>query len=231
MSRSPASPIAGSTRTAPWACTSTTSLPVTNRAMSMSWHVMSRKMPPDTRMYVERWRRRVTAGDAHEVQRAERSVGGGVTHEPVGRIEAAVEADLQPRPGPIDGGQGLVGRREVERDRLLAHDRLARRRRCQQQLDVRVGARGDGDRVDVGRRQHLVHRPRRRDAEPVRRRARRRTAPRRRPSRTSPQAPRGRAGRRASARSARRRAPRSVPFARLPPWRSLSHAGRSLTFE
>ena len=44
-------PMAGSTRTAAWAYTSTTSLPVTNRAMSKSWIIMSRKMPPDTSMY------------------------------------------------------------------------------------------------------------------------------------------------------------------------------------
>ena len=50
VSRSPAAPMAGSTRTAPVAYTSTTSLPVTKRAMSKSWMVMSQKMPPDTSM-------------------------------------------------------------------------------------------------------------------------------------------------------------------------------------
>ena len=49
VSTSPASPNAGSTCTAPRANTSTTSLPVTNRAISKSWIVMSRKMPPETR--------------------------------------------------------------------------------------------------------------------------------------------------------------------------------------
>ena len=43
--------IAGSTRTAPRAKTSTTSLPVTKRAMSKSWIVMSRKIPPEPRRY------------------------------------------------------------------------------------------------------------------------------------------------------------------------------------
>jgi len=51
VSMSPASPMAGSTRTAPRAYTSTTSLPVTYLAMSKSWIVMSRKIPPDTLMY------------------------------------------------------------------------------------------------------------------------------------------------------------------------------------
>src|SRR3954453_12460822 len=51
VSMSPASPIAGSTRTAPRANTSTTSEPLTYRAMSKSWIVMSRKIPPETRMY------------------------------------------------------------------------------------------------------------------------------------------------------------------------------------
>ena len=49
VSRSPTSPIAGSTRTSPRAKTSSTSLPVTKRAMSRSCTVMSRNMPPETR--------------------------------------------------------------------------------------------------------------------------------------------------------------------------------------
>ena len=50
VSRSPASPMAGSTLTPPVAYTSTASLPVTKRAMSKSWMVMSQKIPPDTSM-------------------------------------------------------------------------------------------------------------------------------------------------------------------------------------
>src|SRR5215218_8090541 len=51
VSMSPASPMAGSIRTAPRATTSTTSEPVMNRAMSKSWIVMSRNIPPESRMY------------------------------------------------------------------------------------------------------------------------------------------------------------------------------------
>jgi hypothetical protein len=51
VSISPASPIAGSTRLLPWAYTDTGSSPMMKRAISKSWMVISRNMPPETRTY------------------------------------------------------------------------------------------------------------------------------------------------------------------------------------
>ncbi len=47
VSRSPAWPMAGSTVTAAWVYTSSTSAPIRKRAMSKSWIVMSMKIPPE----------------------------------------------------------------------------------------------------------------------------------------------------------------------------------------
>ncbi|MNU09102.1 hypothetical protein D3C72_2554820 [compost metagenome] len=47
LSKSPASPIALSTSTEAWALTVSISSPSRKRAMSKSWMVMSRKMPPE----------------------------------------------------------------------------------------------------------------------------------------------------------------------------------------
>ena len=51
VSTSPASPMAGSMRQAPWAYSSTTSWPDRYRTMSRSWIIMSMKMPPETAAY------------------------------------------------------------------------------------------------------------------------------------------------------------------------------------
>ena len=51
VSMSPTSANDGSIRTAPRANTSTTSLPVTNLAMSKSWIIMSRNRPPEVLTY------------------------------------------------------------------------------------------------------------------------------------------------------------------------------------
>ena len=51
VSTSPASPMAGSMRQAPWAYSSTISWPDRYRTISRSWIIMSMKMPPDRATY------------------------------------------------------------------------------------------------------------------------------------------------------------------------------------
>ena len=121
-------------------------------------------------------------------------------------VEAAVEADLERHAGGLDRGQRAIDLGQVERHRLLAEDRLAGLGGRDDQVGVGVGRRADRDRVDVvGAEQLLdVAAARRRRASPPRR-ARssacaswtRGHAPRRGPG--------GRAARRACGRSGRRR--------------------------
>jgi hypothetical protein len=120
--------------------------------------------PRDVR---ERRRRGIAAGDAHEVRLADRAGGDGVAHGGVRRVEAPVEADLERDPGRLDGGERAVDLVEVERHRLLAQDRLARRRGGDDEIRVRGGARADGDGVDLRGGQHPVDARRHRDAEAV----------------------------------------------------------------
>ena len=164
----------------------------------------------------DRRRGGVAAGDPHEVDRADHATGDGVAHRAVGRIEPAVEPDLQPGAGGGDGGEGPVDLGQVEGDRLLAEDRLAGAGGGDEQVDMGVGARADRDRVELGRAEQFLGRRRRRErpARPPRAWPGRRR--RRRPSRASPPAPGGRAGGRASSRCGRRRAPRRTTELRSP---------------
>src|SRR3954470_981383 len=165
VSMSPAAPIAGSTRTAPRAKTSTTSEPLTYRAMSTSWIVMARKIPPETRISSAGGGGRVAAREPHELRVAELAGGDRGTHGRVGRVEAPVEADLERDARLLDRGERAVDLGEVQRHRLLAEDRLARTGGGHDQVGVRVGARADRDRVDVRRGEHLVDGPGDRHAE------------------------------------------------------------------
>ena len=91
---------------------------------------MSRKSPPEMQHVVERRRRRVAARDAHEVDVADRARGDRVANRLVRRVEAPVEADLEEDAGtPRRPRAPRSTSLEVERDRLLAEDRLAGRRR------------------------------------------------------------------------------------------------------
>ena len=76
---------------------------------------MSRKIPPDTRMYS------IGGGAGSRLEMRTRCsgpsepLGDGVAHEPVGRVEAAVEPDLQAGAGGVDRRQRVVDLGEVER--------------------------------------------------------------------------------------------------------------------
>ena len=117
---------------------------------------MSRKIPPETFTYASGG----GAGSRLEIRTSCGSptspASDGVAHGLVGRVEAAVEADLERHAGRLDRRQRAVDLGEVERDGLLAEDRLAGARRGADQLGVRVRARADRDRVDVGAREQLV---------------------------------------------------------------------------
>ena len=101
---------------------------------------MSRKIPPEVRDVARRRRRRVAAGDAHELRLADRAVGHRGGDRRVAGVEAAVEADLERHAGRRHRGQRAVDLGQVERDRLLAEDRLAGARGLDDQVGVRVGA-------------------------------------------------------------------------------------------
>ena len=83
------------------------------------------------------------------------------------RVEAPVEADLEQDACTLDRLERPVDLGEIQRDRLLAQDRLAGGRRGDDLLDVGVGARADRDRVDVGRLVQLLGGRNGRDAEPL----------------------------------------------------------------
>jgi hypothetical protein len=78
------------------------------------------------------------------------AAGHGVTHGAVRRVEAAVEPDLQRHAGVGDLRQGEVDGSEVERDRLLAEDRLAGPSGTADEGSMGLGGRADRDGVDVG---------------------------------------------------------------------------------
>ena len=83
-------------------------------------------------MYGDRRRRRIAAGDPHEVHGAERPGRDGVAHEPVGRVEPAVEADLQagagaPRSRPAPGRPRRGRARSASRRRSPCPTRPRRR--------------------------------------------------------------------------------------------------------
>ncbi len=72
-----------------------------------------------------------------------------VTDRLVPGVETAIEADHEGDAGARHRLEGLVHQREVKAHRLLAEDRLARLGRLDDQGDMGVGARADGDGVDV----------------------------------------------------------------------------------
>ena len=80
---------------------------------------------------------------------ADRAVGDRVANRLMGGVETAVEADLERDAGARDLGERAVELLEVERDRLLAQDRLAGRRRAGDQVGMGGRARADRDSVDV----------------------------------------------------------------------------------
>ena len=186
---------------------------------------MSRNSPPELRTY--------SSGGGSGSRLVMRTMCGSPTvpsataarDRRVGGVEAAVEADLERHAGRLDGGQRAVDLGEVERDRLLAEDRLARLRRRR-----RSGRRGSSVGVQIATASTSARRSaprpsRRRDAQPRRHLARGRLVgvvdARSRPR----PAPGARAARRACARSARRRARRSA----VSRWRSPSQSSRSDT--
>ena len=97
-----------------------------------------------------RRRLRVTAADDHLMDRADGTARGQITHAPVSRVVAAVEADLDRHAGIAHGLPALLHPFQAQIDRLLAQHRLARVRGGDDQRHVRVGGRGDQHRIDVG---------------------------------------------------------------------------------
>src|SRR3954449_11776886 len=147
--------------------------------MSKSWIVMSRKIPPETRMYSigggagsrlvmrTRWgaptrpaaaasRTYASAGAKPGSERvpgrgpAPRAARDPLAHRRVRGSEPAVEADLERDARLLDRAQGAVDLRQVQRHGLLAEDRLAGAGRRHDQVGVRVGARADRHGVHVG---------------------------------------------------------------------------------
>ena len=80
---------------------------------------------------------------------ADRAAGDRVANRLMGGVETAVEADLERDAGARDLGERAVELAEVERDRLLAQDRLAGGRRAGDQVGMAGRARADSDGVDV----------------------------------------------------------------------------------
>ena len=97
-----------------------------------------------------RRRLRVTAADDHLMDRADGTARGQIVHPAVGRVVAAVEADLDRHAGIAHGLPTLFHALQAQIDRLLAQHRLARVRGGDDQGHVRVGGRGDQHRIDVG---------------------------------------------------------------------------------
>ena len=104
---------------------------------------------------LDRRRRRVATGDAQHVQVADGAVDDCGTHGRVRGVESPVEPDLDRDATAVDDRQRLVDLVEIERDRLLAQDRLAGLGGGDQQRHMCVGAAADRDSVDIGRRRAL----------------------------------------------------------------------------
>ena len=112
---------------------------------------------PARRAHVlDRRRRGIARGDADDLHLADLALGHGARHRGVRGVEAPVEADLERHAGGLDGGERAVHLGQVERDGLLAEDRLARLGGRDDQVRVRVGGRADGDGVHVRRGQQLL---------------------------------------------------------------------------
>ena len=75
--------------------------------------------------------------------------GDPVAHMAVGRVEAAVEADLNRDPGFGGGRDAAVHVGQVQRQRLLHEGGLARGGHVDQQVDMGVGRAADGDGVHI----------------------------------------------------------------------------------
>ena len=127
---------------------------------------MSRKIPPETRTYssgggsgsrlVIRTRCSSPTAPDSTASWTERCAGSKRRLRPSWRNDPA-----------LHGGERAVDLGELERDRLLEEERLARRRRRDDEVDVGVGARADRDRVDVWPLDQLRLDARDRDAELV----------------------------------------------------------------
>src|SRR5215469_9458290 len=148
VSTSPASPIAGSTITLAAANKPTGSSFNSQHAMSRSWIIMSRNIPPERRTEFDRRRRRIIARDAQDLGPVD-GAGADLAFEPREiRIEAAVERDHQGHPACFGHGGASLGAAAVEIERLLAEDRLAGAGRRLDEIRVGVGRACDQDRID-----------------------------------------------------------------------------------
>ena len=103
---------------------------------------------PGGRHVVLRGRLGVVARQANQVELTDRPRGDRLTRRPVARVEAALEADLEQDAGAPDVLQDGVGRRQVERDRLLAEAGEPGLGGQLDQAGVGRRRRGDDQRVD-----------------------------------------------------------------------------------
>ena len=103
----------------------------------------------------DRRRGRITAGDVDDLDIADRAIGDGIGNRLVGRIEPAIEADVQRHAGSLDRGERTVDFGDVEADRLLAEDRPARLGGGDHHVDMGVGRGADRDCVGVDRHRVL----------------------------------------------------------------------------
>ena len=115
---------------------------------------------------LQRRRRRVAAGDAHEVRLADRPVGHRARDRRVGGVEAAVEADLERRrrPPPTAASARSTSARSSDTG-FSQKIALPAARRGDDQVGVGVGRRADRDGVDVVERSSSSTLAATRDAE------------------------------------------------------------------
>jgi len=117
--------------------------------MSKSWIIMSRNIPPETFTY--------SIGGGAGSRLVMRRICGSpslparikLPHSPVVSNRIAGESDLQLHAGPLHGLDGLVDRRQVKGDRLLAKDVFSVGRRLDDHSRMGVGARADHHGVDL----------------------------------------------------------------------------------
>ena len=130
------------------------SWPVTNRSASKSWTLKSRKRPPEAGMYSS------CGGADRGPPSAPRTGPRSIRPRrgrarPEARVEPALEAHLERDARPPDVLHDVGGRREVERDRLLAEREPAS---AHAWIRLRVGRRRRRDHHGVRRRQQLLRR-------------------------------------------------------------------------
>ena len=106
------------------------------------------EQPPGHAQVGRRRRLRVTAADDHLMDHADGTARGQITHASVGRVEAAVEADLDRHAGIAHRLPALFDALQAQIDRLFAQHRLAGGGGGDDQGHVRVGGRGDQHRID-----------------------------------------------------------------------------------